>query len=81
MVLVGLLGLVGSVITLIVGFLPPGSINVGSDVHYELSFSGGLCLMILPVIGFFVYQRFSAAEISIPVSLSFISLSSSSFCR
>jgi len=43
------LGLIGCLITLVVGFLPPAGINVGGDLHYVLNFGGGLLLLLLPV--------------------------------
>lgn len=51
------LGLFGSLITLYVGFIPPDGINVGGFFHYELLFSGGLFLMVLPVLFFYAYQK------------------------
>lgn len=51
-----ILGLVGTMITLLVGFLPPAGINVGTALHYELVFSSGLIVMILPVLGFYWYR-------------------------
>jgi glutamate:GABA antiporter len=45
-----LLGLAGTVITLVIGFFPPDGINVGSTLHYELTFTGGLFAMLLPVL-------------------------------
>lgn len=51
-----LLGLIGCVITLIVGFIPPDGINVGSLFHYEMIFSGGLVIMLVPVIFFYWYH-------------------------
>lgn len=56
MLVVGVLGLIGTLITLIVGFFPPGNMDVGGDLHYLLSFSGGLVLMIIPMAFFFWYQ-------------------------
>lgn len=56
MFIVGLLGLIGTFITLIVGFFPPGNMDVGGDLHYEMSFIGGLILMIIPMAFFFWYQ-------------------------
>jgi amino acid transporter len=49
MVLVCLLGLIGCIITLFVGFIPPSSINVGGKLHYDLVFSSGIIMMILPI--------------------------------
>lgn len=51
-----LLGLVGCVITLIVGFIPPESINVGGLLHYEIVFCSGLFGMIMPIIIFYIYR-------------------------
>ncbi len=49
MTLIGLAGVFGSLVTIVVGFFPPDNINVGSAWHYEMSFIGGLLVMILPV--------------------------------
>ena len=53
---VTLLGLVGCVITLIVGFFPPASMNVGGVMHYEIIFASGMFAMILPIIFFYAYR-------------------------
>jgi len=42
------LGIVSCVITIIVGFIPPTNINVGSAEHYDLLIILGLLLMSLP---------------------------------
>lgn len=55
--LVGLLGLSGCIITLVVGFIPPSNINVGSFFHYEMIFCSGMAAMLLPVFLFFYYQK------------------------
>lgn len=55
MLVTGLLGLFGCVVTLIVGFFPPDGVNVGGTLHYEIVFSAGLVAMILPVIAFYAY--------------------------
>jgi len=60
--LVGLFGIFGTLITLTVGFIPPGSINVGGFSHYEIMFVSGVIAMLLPVVIFYIYQwRFSKA--------------------
>ncbi len=51
-----LLGLFGCCITLIVGFFPPGNIDVGSAFHYEMMFTGGLILMVAPVSLAYLYK-------------------------
>ncbi|MFZ4115473.1 MAG: APC family permease [Chthoniobacterales bacterium] len=53
------LGLIGCVITLIVGFIPPSNIDVGSNLHYFTIFSGGVIAMILPVLGFYAYKNYT----------------------
>jgi len=54
--LVNLLGLAGCIITLIVGFIPPAGINVGSLWHYEMIFCSGIATMLLPIIFFYLYK-------------------------
>ncbi|MBV9576854.1 MAG: amino acid permease [Gammaproteobacteria bacterium] len=51
-----LLGLIGCIITLFVGFIPPSNINVGGRVYYEILFSSGMIVMIMPVVFFYWYQ-------------------------
>lgn len=57
MILVSGLGLIGCAITLLVGFVPPTGINFGGLMHYEIVFTGGLVVMVLPVLFFYFYQR------------------------
>jgi len=52
-----ILGIIGSMITLYVGFIPPEGINVGGFLHYEILFSSGLIGMILPIVFFYLYQN------------------------
>lgn len=49
-----LLGLIGCLITLFVGFIPPGNIDIGSKLSYVLIFCSGMAAMILPI-GFFYW--------------------------
>ncbi len=56
--LTSILGLIGCLITLIVGFFPPDGVNVGSTLHYEMTFSLGIVAMILPVLFFYGYKAF-----------------------
>lgn len=53
--LVGLAGIVSSIVTVIVGFIPPGDINVGGTAHYEELLVIGLLIMSLPP---FIIYRF-----------------------
>ena len=48
MIVISLIGLVGCVTALVVGFFPPKNIAVGSAWHYEILFIGLLVLMMLP---------------------------------
>jgi len=57
-----LLGLVGCAITLIIGFIPPSNIDVGSNMHYFTIFSSGVILMIVPVLAFYAYKFFFPLE-------------------
>jgi amino acid transporter len=50
------LGIIGCLITLTVGFIPPSGINVGSILRYEMIFATGIVAMILPVLFFFYYK-------------------------
>lgn len=47
---VSLVGMLGCVITFVVGFFPPENINVGSAWHYTLLFAGGLLLLSAPAV-------------------------------
>jgi amino acid transporter len=51
-----LLGLIGCAITIVVGFIPPSTIDVGGWAHYEVMFCCGLAAMISPVFFFYLYQ-------------------------
>lgn len=58
MILTCILGLIGCIITLVVGFFPPDGVNVGSTMHYEIIFSAGIIAMITPVLFFFGFKSF-----------------------
>ncbi|HTM63643.1 MAG TPA: APC family permease [Gammaproteobacteria bacterium] len=58
-----ILGLIGCIITIAVGFIPPDNINIGSKFNYELIFCGGMIAMILPV--FFCYW-YKASRKAVP---------------
>ena len=51
-----LFGIIGCIITLLVGFFPPNNINVGSQLHYFLTFSIGLLIMIVPILLLYFYK-------------------------
>lgn len=50
------LGLLGCTITLLIGFVPPANINIGSPTYYEVLFCSGLLAMLLPILFFYRYQ-------------------------
>ncbi|MCF6764784.1 amino acid permease [Thiotrichales bacterium 19S3-7] len=54
--IITIMGLLGTLTTLAVGFIPPESINVGSKVHYEIIFISGLIIAILPVSILYFYK-------------------------
>jgi amino acid transporter len=54
---VGIMGLVGCFITLLVGFFPPATLDVGGKIHYEVVFSLSLIAMLLPVALFYFYKN------------------------
>ena len=54
---VSLLGLFGCTVSIIVGFIPPQSINVGTPFHFILSFCIGMVVMLLPLQGFYYYKK------------------------
>lgn len=57
MLLVCMMGLLGSLLTIIVGFIPPENIPVGGAWHYEWVFVSGLFLMLLPLLFFYLGVR------------------------
>ncbi len=52
------LGIIGCLITLVVGFIPPSSIDVGGGLHYQLVFASGIIIMLLPVLGLYAIQKY-----------------------
>ena len=60
--LVCMVGLFGCVVTLLVGFLPPSSIDVGGKIHYLITFSSGMLLLIIPVVFFYAYKVWKKAK-------------------
>jgi amino acid transporter len=62
-----ILGLIGCLITLIVGFFPPSGINVGGTLHYEIVFTSGIIAMILPVF-FFCQKRYQTAQVDVLIN-------------
>lgn len=61
--IVCLLGLTGCAITLLVGFIPPNTVNIGSSLRYEILFCSGIVIMLVPTLFFFWYQTRTAAPV------------------
>lgn len=55
-------GIIGCLVTIVVGFFPPSNINVGGDLHYVILFTGGVLFMTLPAIVLIVYKKLFAAK-------------------
>lgn len=51
------LGLFGTLVSLIVGFIPPDNIQTGGAVHYEIIFCLGLVIFLCPLWGLLIYQQ------------------------
>jgi amino acid transporter len=54
-----LLGLMGCVITLVVGFIPPTYVNIGSSFQYEMLVCSGMLGLIAPILFFYWYQAYA----------------------
>jgi multidrug transporter EmrE-like cation transporter len=50
-------GLIGCVLTIVVGFLPPSNTHIESQFHYALWIGAGLLLMTAPVFLLWGYQN------------------------
>ena len=48
MIIIASMGIIGSLITVMVGFIPPSNIQVGGTLHYETVLIVSLVLMCLP---------------------------------
>jgi len=50
------MGIVGCVVTLIIGAIPPSNINIGSHVFYQLLFWLGMVICLAPILPFYYYR-------------------------
>lgn len=58
-----LLGLIGCLISLVVGFFPPESaINLGGAAHFRFVFISGILLMLSPAVCLYLYKKRACAE-------------------
>lgn len=51
------LGLIGSILTIIFGFVPPDNVNIGSGLRYTLMIAIGNFLLILPIFFLVAYRK------------------------
>ncbi len=68
-VLTCVMGLIGCMVTIIVGFIPPSNMNIGSNWYYEMLFCGGMLAMMLPVLFCYWYKAAGAKTLSSPADL------------
>lgn len=50
MIIVAGAGFIGCLVTVVVGFIPPDRVNVGSHAHYEMIIIAGLVIMSIPAL-------------------------------
>ena len=51
------LGLTGSILTILFGFIPPDNVNIGSALRYTLMIAAGNFILILPIFFFIAYKK------------------------
>lgn len=54
---VAIMGIMGALVTFMVGFLPPAGINVGGRCHYEILLITSLLFMLIPPFLFYRYGK------------------------
>lgn len=57
------LGLVGCLITLVIGFLPPDVLQIGSKARYAFYIGFGNLMLVAPIFLFFSYKRKAAGRL------------------
>ena len=55
MIIVGSIGIIGALLTIAIGFIPPANIQIGSTFRYEVILISGLLITILPP--FFIHKK------------------------
>jgi amino acid transporter len=58
--LVSLFGLFGSILTIIIGFVPPDNVDIGSPLRYTIMIALGNLILIAPIFFFAKYRRKSS---------------------
>jgi amino acid transporter len=66
-----IMGLIGCLSALAIGFIPPSGMGVGDELHYELVYCGSLLLMLLPAFFMMRYQntRYQQPNKAVPIFL------------
>lgn len=64
-VLACLLGLIGSLTVIVVGFVPPTNIDIGNSFYYEVIFCCGLVATLLPVFWCYRYRNLNKLTASV----------------
>lgn len=72
--IVCLAGLLGCIITVIIGFIPPAGMNVGSTLNYEIMFCLSMLAMLVPTSFFYWYyqrgqKRIEASAVALETSI------------
>jgi len=60
--ILSVLGILGVIMTFVIGFFPPSDVNVGGFWHYEIIFGSGIVIMSLPAGLFYWYKTCHAKE-------------------
>ena len=59
---VSLLGIIGSGLTILFGFIPPDNVNVGSPLRYTLMIAFGNLIIIMPSFFLISYRRYKTEK-------------------
>lgn len=59
--LVCIAGALGCLVSIVVGFFPPSGIDVGTNIHYITTFTLGMILMTLPILGLYSYKKLTSS--------------------
>ncbi len=61
---VSVAGIIGCMIALVVGFIPPSNIAVGGYWHYEMMFIVGIILMLAPAVMLYFYKHLKSTKLA-----------------
>lgn len=63
-------GIIGCLIALVVGFIPPSNIKVGGFWHYEMMFVLGMIVMLVPALLLYFYKHARSSQLKLTEQLS-----------